>query len=97
MAVEGNDRSEILSTITTAVAELNCLIREGWDKEELADVRTQFCNQLAEGNPDDARSSIYFCDDFTDYVISGDRYMTAPAERKQLKEAMLHVQNNDLQ
>lgn len=97
LAVEGNDRSEILSTITTAVAELNCLIREGWDKEELADVRTQFCNQLAEGNPDDARSSIYFCDDFTDYVISGDRYMTAPAERKQLKEAMLHVQNNDLQ
>lgn len=96
LAVEGDDRSEILSGITTAVAELNCLIREGWDKEELADVRTKFCNRLTEGSLDDARSSAYFCDNFTDYVISGDRYMTAPAERRQLREAMWRVQDKDL-
>lgn len=97
LTVEGKDKNELFAAVTAAVAELNCLVREGWGKEELADVRLSFCNRLPEGDNLEGRSSSSFCDDFTDYVLSGDCYMTDSEERKRLKEAMRHVQSGDLQ
>lgn len=38
-----------------------------------------------------SRPSSMWCDDFADYVISGDRYLTDPSQQQQLKEAMSRV------
>ncbi len=49
--------------------------------------------------PTDApsRPSSMWCDDFADYVISGDRYLTDPSQQQQLKEAMSRVSGQSLQ
>lgn len=96
LSVEGKDRSVVLNAITAAVAELNRLAREGWDTEELEDIRTRFCSYLSEGGTEDPRLSSSICDDFTDYILSGDRYITASSERKLVEKAMQGVQSNDL-
>lgn len=42
LTVEGQNRSELLAAISATVAELNELIRHGWQEEELEDIKMIF-------------------------------------------------------
>ena len=97
LTVEGKNREELLTALSAAVAELNHLIRNGWEEEELRDIKDDFCRQMASGTNNISRSSSAWCDDFVDYVISGDRYLTDSIQQTQLKIAMGELQGNALQ
>lgn len=97
LSVEGETRAQLLKNITSAVAELNCLIENGWDKHELSEVRTRFCEQFAEENVPDNYTSSYLCDNFIDYFIAGDRYLTCPKQRAILKDSLSLVTSHTLQ
>lgn len=42
LTVEGKNREELLTALSAAVAELNHLIRNGWEEEELRDIKDDF-------------------------------------------------------
>lgn len=96
IGTEGRNREELLNDITATVTELNGLVRNGWGQEELEDIRARFCRTLPD-HDDEERTSASLCDDFVDYVISGDRYMTTAQERTQVKEAMMNMGSMELQ
>lgn len=86
---------ELLSAETRVVAELQSIVRNGFEKEELEDGVHSYVSRLKvdeTGSP-----SSKWCDDFTDYVISGDRYIHSNKEMAQLKALLLKTTNADLQ
>lgn len=97
LAVEGKNREELFNALSATVAELNHLIRNGWGEEEFKDIKDDFCREMPSGTNNLSRSSSAWCDDFVDYVISGDRYLTDSIQQAQLKVAMDKVQSNSLQ
>lgn len=97
LTVEGQNRSELLAAISATVAELNELIRHGWQEEELEDIKDDFCHQMQSGTGNLSRSSSAWCDDFVDYVISGDRYLTDTTRQEQLKTDIRKVEGSSLQ
>lgn len=97
LTVEGENRKEILTSISTTVSLLNDLIRNGWQEDELQDIKNNFCRRMKLSTDAPSRPSSMWCDDFADYVISGDRYLTDPSQQQQLKEAMSRVSGQSLQ
>jgi len=76
---------------------VNDLIRNGWQEDELQDIKNNFCRRMKLSTDAPSRPSSMWCDDFADYVISGDRYLTDPSQQQQLKEAMSRVSGQSLQ
>ena len=97
LTVEGENRKEILTSISATVSLLNDLIRNGWQEDELQDIKNNFCRRMKLSTDAPSRPSSMWCDDFADYVISGDRYLTDPSQQQQLKEAMSRVSGQSLQ
>ena len=98
LAVEGGDKQELLSRMTRIVTELNCLERDGWDPNEWQDIRSDFCRRYEKsGTSPSFRTSSAWCDDFVDYVISGDRYLTDDVQRGQVKKALEEVSVEEMQ
>lgn len=96
LTVEGKSRSELLDAVSATVAELNELIRNGWGEEELSDIKDDFCRLMKSGGSNSSRPSSAWCDDFVDYVISGDRYLTDSLQQEQVKIALTKVENDSL-
>ena len=71
LTVEGENRKEILTSISTTVSLLNDLIRNGWQEDELQDIKNNFCRRMKLSTDAPSRPSSMWCDDFADYVISG--------------------------
>lgn len=97
LTVEGQDKKEILASVSTTVAQLSDLIRNGWQEEELQDIKDHFCRRLGTGTRGLSRSSSLWCDDFVDYVLSGDRYLTDPSQQRQLKDSIACISGQSLQ
>lgn len=97
LTVEGQDKKEILASISATVAQLNDLIRNGWQEEELQAIRNHFSRRMESVNRGLSRSSSRWCDDFVDYVISGDRYLTDPSQQRQLKDSITRISGASLQ
>lgn len=97
LSVEGKSREELLSCVTTLAGELYCLAREGWQPEEWQDIKKDFCRKYDKTEDYSSRSSAMWCDDFTDYVISGDRYLTDETQRKQVAAALHETSQGRLQ
>ena len=96
LTVEGKSRSELLDAVSATVAELNELIRNGWGEEELSDIKDDFCRLMKSGGSNSSRPSSAWCDDFVDYVLSGDRYLTDSLQQEQVKIALTKVENDSL-
>lgn len=89
LAAEGKDRRELLSRMSRMITELYALAREGWDPNEWNDIRGQFCDSYEKCKATVLpRSSSSWCDDFVDYVISGDRYLTDKRQDEYVRRAL---------
>ncbi|MDO4770795.1 pitrilysin family protein [Porphyromonas sp.] len=98
IAIEGGDKQELLHRMTKIVTELNCLARDGWDPKEWQYIKNDFyCKyESCEALPSSRLSSAW-CDDFVDYVISGDKYMSHKSEQEQVKNALKKVSGKEIQ
>lgn len=98
LAAEGEDRQELLSRMSRLVTELYSLAREGWEPNEWKDIRDQFCDSYERCEATVLpRNSSAWCDDFVDYVISGDRYLTDKRDDEQVRRALRATEVRDIQ
>ncbi len=73
VTAEGHNREELLGNLAGLASALYDLAANGWDEEELADLRTRRCERMARYEVDAPQCSSAWCEDFADYIISGDR------------------------
>lgn len=73
VTASGESREALLESLATLSSALHDLVSQGWDEAELDDIRTRRCKRLAHVEIDAPQSSAAWCDDFTDYVLAGDR------------------------
>ena len=69
----GDRKEQFLKMVSRVACEMEQLIREGWDKEEYEQLLGDFAGTLTLN--DEGKASAFFCDDFTDYILQGDRYL----------------------
>ncbi len=85
----GTSRDSLLNVVESVSCELKRIIRDGWCSPELNDLKERFTARIS---PLDAgRSSVAFCDDFADYILSGDRYIYSEKEVDVLKDKIKSV------
>lgn len=90
LIVEGRDRGELMFRISRIAGEIRYLIERGWEKEELEDVKRVFCRENTPASDFSDRSSGMWCDEFTEYFVSGDCRIT---DTSQMKEVMRTVES----
>lgn len=96
LSIKGNDKTEIIETISQTISELHFLIANGWHKEEFLEVKNDFLAGLDEDDNQDRYSSDW-CDDFIDYILSGDKHLTSKSDLCKQKALLKHTQCFDLQ
>lgn len=95
LSVEGKDKDELLKQISTVVHELNSIRTQGFDPQELKEAMDSYTGRLKAQSGDQFSSK--WCDDFVDYIISGDRYINTPEEMSQVVQRMKATSNQTLQ
>ena len=95
MACSAASRDSLLKVVERVAYELHRMVKEGWCSPELDGLKERFVERLSA--LDGARTSAAFCDDFTDYILSGDRYVYVPAEMEVLKEKVRRITSAQLQ
>lgn len=96
LATEGDDKAVLTDRMTAALAELHHIVRYGFDRQELADGIRQAIERLTVDTTETSLSSKW-CDDFIDYVIAGDRYISQPHDMEAVKALVEKVSNRELQ
>ena len=95
LACTGTSRDSLLQVVEQVSYELHRMVHDGWCSPELNHLKEQFVGRL---NPlPSGRSSAAYCDDFADYILSGDRYIYVEDEMEHLKERLLKVTSAQLQ
>lgn len=95
ITLQGQDKTELLSSLSNVVNQLHSVLVDGFCNAELAVVIADYLEHLKPQTPDQLSSK--WCEDLTDYVISGDRYIHAVSEMEALKEKLRAVTSSDLQ
>ena len=95
LSCSGTSRDSLLHVVEAASCELYRLVREGWCSPELNHLKQAFVERLSPRGGE--RSSAAYCDDFADYILSGDRYIYASEEMDALKEKIMGVGSARLQ
>ena len=90
----GNNRDELLQQISELVSELHYVWHNGFTPEEMADVKTSMLHSLNVSKG--VLPSAMWCDDFADYIISGDRYIQSESEMERLVEKILTTEVRQL-
>ena len=90
----GNGREELLQQISELVSELHYVWHHGFTPDEMADVKRSMLHSL--NIADGVLPSAMWCDDFADYIISGDRYIQTEAEMERLVEKILSTEARQL-
>ncbi len=94
-SVEGKDKAELQDRASEILAILGDLSRNGFQEEELAD---RIADKLSRMKVDTTgRASSSWCDDFIDYVISGDRYLTSTEDLQQVRQGISRTSSAQLQ
>lgn len=94
-SVEGKDKQEIKERMVKAVCALNDIAKNGFQEEELADYISQEMGRMKVDTV--GFQSSKWCDDFVDYIISGDRYVTWDKDMEQVKEIVKKTSGKQLQ
>lgn len=95
LGVEGKDKAELLKQVSAVVHELHSIRTQGFDPQELSDALNSYTSRLKAQSPD--QLSAKWCDDFVDYIISGDRYINTPEEMNQVVERLKATDSRTLQ
>lgn len=96
LAMEGKDRQELADKITATANACKSLQEQGWDPAELEAIKERFCQRMHLPETSSKLSSAW-CDDFTDYVLSGDCYMTDSLQFIRLRQAVAATTSQELQ
>lgn len=96
IATEGEDKAMLKSRLTAALTELHHISRHGFDSQELADGIRQATEKLAIDTTETTLSSKW-CDDFIDYIIAGDRYISHLEDMEKVKTLVGETTNGQLQ
>lgn len=91
----GTDKSGLLQQVSDLSNELECILKNGFTPEELDDAIKELSRTLKVDCS--AQLSGKWCDDFVDYVISGDRYIQSEEEMRQLLEKIRSTDSATLQ
>lgn len=91
----GTDKSGLLQQVSDLSNELECILKNGFTPEELDDAIKELSRTLKVDCS--AQLSGKWCDDFVDYVISGDRYIQSEKEMRQLLEKIRSTDSATLQ
>lgn len=95
LSVQGESRDNLRTTLLRVLAELDEVVRTGFSADEIQDACTDYLSRLT--LPASDRPSSEWCDEFTDYILSGDRYIQTPDHLALLQEQMKQTTSNDLQ
>lgn len=95
ISISEKNKSGLLSVLTRICGELNYIIEEGFCPNELENAIADLIESL--DHPSGNQTSAQWCEDFTDYVLSGERYIHNADEMKALKERIGHTTSEELQ
>lgn len=95
ISISEENKSELLSALTRLCGELNYIIEEGFCPNELENGIEDIIESL--NYPSEGQTSAQWCEDFTDYVLSGERYIHNADEMKVLKERISRTTSEELQ
>lgn len=96
ISVKGVNREELFENVSKAVNELYYIASDGWCDEELFEVKRNYIENLNLGD-NASRLSSDLCDNFADYIISGDKYVVDISEKDKVKELLMHTSSQDVQ
>lgn len=95
ISVSRKNKQEILDAITRISGELNYIASEGFCPNEMQSAISDFQNTLKVTS--DGQTSAQWCEDFTDYILSGDKYIHNEKEMTRLKDMFNHTDSKELQ
>lgn len=95
LSCAGTSRDSLLKVVADASYEVKRMVIDGWCSPELAYLKKQVLGRLS--YLPEGRSSSFYCDDFADYILAGDRYIYSEQEMQKLKEGVLRITSGQLQ
>ncbi|MDY5239311.1 pitrilysin family protein [Bacteroides helcogenes] len=97
LSLEGKNRKKLLTRMAKIVTELHCLARNGWEANEWQDLKNDFRSKYEIQTVPITRNSAEWCDDFIDYAISGDCYLTDKIQQRKVWNKISDTTCEDLQ
>jgi zinc protease len=91
----GNSDKELLSYINKAGQHLAEIKQYGLTPRELEWIKTDYIKRLKEKN--DSYSSSFWCDNFIDLAITGDRFVENEMKKEFFKNQITEITNRELQ
>lgn len=94
-SVEGKGKQELKEKMTQVLGAFADITKKGFGKEELADYVTEKVNRMKADTI--GFQSGKWCDDFVDYIISGDRYVAWDEDMEKVKLLVSNTSSSQLQ
>lgn len=94
-SVEGKGKQELKEKMTQVLGAFADITKKGFGKEELADYVTEKVNRMKADTI--GFQSGKWCDDFVDYIISGDRYVAWDEDMEKVKLLVSNTSSGQLQ
>lgn len=94
-SVEGKGKQELKEKMTQVLGAFADITKKGFGKEELADYVTEKVNRMKADTI--GFLSGKWCDDFVDYIISGDRYVAWDEDMEKVKLLVSNTSSSQLQ
>lgn len=94
-SVEGKGKQELKEKMTQVLGAFSDITKKGFGKEELADYVTEKVNRMKADTI--GFQSGKWCDDFVDYIISGDRYVAWDEDMEKVKLLISNTSSSQLQ
>ena len=94
-SLKGKTKQELLAQVKRVSCEMQQLITEGWLDEEYAQLKADYVARIKAYDAD--RPSYAFCDDFTDYILMGDRYLQLEADAEAVRQGVMVTEMSFLQ
>ena len=86
LSFSGAGKENLLKKITRVASEMRLLLNTGWVDEEMARIKEDFTEALP--LIEEGKHSAIYCEDFTDYILQGDRYVHHQEEMDRLRRAL---------
>lgn len=94
-SVEGKGKQELKKKMTQVLGAFADITKKGFGKEELADYVTEKVNRMKADTV--GSQSGKWCDDFVDYIISGDRYVAWDEDMEKIKLLVGNTSSSQIQ
>ena len=97
VTASGTSRQELLEELAKLSSALHDLADKGWDDAELEEIRMRRRARIARYEVDAPQCSAAWCEDFTDYILSGDRPIRDTALYRRIVDSMAATPGSLLQ